>query len=55
MFGHVWHYSRVELRGCGQRAGVFAITDDAGHEHVEYGVGFGRLASMRGVPVHFYL
>ena len=52
MFGHVWRHARVELQSCGQRAGVFAVTDDAEHEHVEYGVGFGRLTSVRGLPLH---
>ena len=51
MFAHVWH-AHVELQGCGQRAGVVAITDDAEHDHVNYGVGFGRSASVRGAPLH---
>lgn len=51
MFAHVWH-AHVELQGCGQRVGVVAVTDDAEHDHVKYGVGFGRSASVRGAPLH---
>ena len=46
MLGHVWHCARVELRGGGQRAGVVAVTDDAGREHVGHDMRLGRSARL---------
>ena len=42
MLGHVWHHARVELRGCGKRAAVVAITDSARREHVGNDVELGH-------------
>ena len=52
MFGQVRHCARVELRGCGQRAGVVAITEGAGREYVGYEVGSGCSTEALGASLH---